>query len=152
MSVQIEFKSDDVGIFKRFSFVRATSKWIDTVAPEVITAMKEEAPVRRAPGGGRLRDSITYRKGYGLSGVSVEFGSRVPYADFVENGTPPHVIRPRTAQVLRFVGRSGDVVYSHYVNHPGMRPNPFSRRAMERISPRLQREFREAVESQFRKD
>lgn len=152
MSVRLDFKSENISIFRRFSFLKATAKWVDEVAPEIVDAIKEEAPVRKGPGGGRLRDSITSRRSFGLSGVGVEFGSKVPYAGYVEEGTPPHIIRPRSARALRFTGRSGATVYAAYVNHPGTKPNPFARRAVERVSPEIQRRFKEVIEAQFRKE
>jgi hypothetical protein len=54
----------------------------------------------------------------------------VKYARYVEEGTRPHVIRPRRAKMLRFtVG--GRVVFSHGVHHPGTSPRPFMRVAGE---------------------
>jgi hypothetical protein len=58
----------------------------------------------------------------------------VGYAQFVEFGTRPHVIRPRNRKVLawgaskRLSGnaRSGsDMIFAHEVNHPGTAPKPF---------------------------
>lgn len=47
------------------------------------------------------------------------------YALAVQNGTPPHVIRPQSPDgVLRFE-TGGQVVYATHVNHPGTRPQPF---------------------------
>jgi len=46
------------------------------------------------------------------------------YALDVHQGTGPHRIEPKNAQVLRFeVG--GEVVFAAYVNHPGTAPRPF---------------------------
>lgn len=45
-------------------------------------------------------------------------GANVNYADAVESGTKPHVIRPKRARVLRFTA-SGAVVFARRVNHPG---------------------------------
>lgn len=147
MSVSLEFDGSDLGIFKRFSFIRATSRWIDEVAPEIETSIAAEAPHRS----GRLRGSITHRKSYGLSGMAVEFGSDVPYAGYVAGGTPAHIIRARNVRALRFQARSGSIVYAASVNHPGTRPNAFTERGIERILPELQRRYEEEIESQFRK-
>jgi hypothetical protein len=48
----------------------------------------------------------------------------VSYALAVHQGTPPHVIRPRRAQALRFEA-GGEVVFAMVVHHPGTRPRPF---------------------------
>jgi hypothetical protein len=146
MSLKIEFKSDDVGILKRFSFIRATSKWADAVGPEILSNIRREAPHRT----GRLKDSLTYRKRLGLTGVALEFGSNVPYAGYVEEGTPPHIIQPRNASVLRFTMRGGETVYARSVNHPGTRANPYARRAVEQMLPFLELAFQEIIEEQFR--
>lgn len=53
-----------------------------------------------------------------------------PATKFVLEGTRPHVIRPRRANVLRFeVG--GRAVFARKVNHPGTRANNFLARALE---------------------
>lgn len=46
------------------------------------------------------------------------------YLGYHMDGTPPHVIRPRRREALRFVGSNG-VVFAAKVNHPGTAPNPF---------------------------
>lgn len=48
----------------------------------------------------------------------------------VHDGTRPHTIRPRNAQVLRFVV-DGRVVFARVVHHPGTRARPFIQRAVE---------------------
>lgn len=64
---------------------------------------------------------------------TVEISFNTDYAEFVNDGTRPHVIRPRQAQVLRFtVG--GRVVFARVVHHPGTRPNPFLDRAVREIA------------------
>lgn len=60
-------------------------------------------------------------------------GSDLEYAGFVNDGTAPHIIRPRRAQVLRFnVG--GRTVYAKVVNHPGTRARPFLDRALREVA------------------
>lgn len=55
--------------------------------------------------------------------------SNVDYAPMVHDGTRPHIIRPRTKQVLKFnVG--GQVVFAKVVHHPGTRARPFLDRAL----------------------
>jgi hypothetical protein len=58
----------------------------------------------------------------------------VGYAQFVEFGTKPHVIRPRNKKILawgknrRLSGnaRSGsEMIFAHEVNHPGTRAQPY---------------------------
>lgn len=55
------------------------------------------------------------------------------YSGFVNDGTRPHVIRPRNAQALRFrVG--GRVVFARVVHHPGTRARPFLDRALREVA------------------
>ena len=151
MSVKLEFKADNVSVFKRFSWLKATKAWADEMGPLVAVAIREAAPVGKGPGSGRLKNSIRYRRSSGLSSVSMEFGSDVPYLKYVERGTPPHIIQPRNASVIRFTGKTGDTVFAHLVHHPGTKPNPFARNAVERMSPVIMRSFQENIEAQFRK-
>lgn len=68
-----------------------------------------------------------------------QFG--VGYAQAVEFGSKPHVIRPRNKRALRWSGNnrlSGNpktgaaVTFSMYANHPGTQAKPFLRPAAER--------------------
>lgn len=48
------------------------------------------------------------------------------YAQFVEEGTRAHVIRPRNGRALRFpVGGGAGFGFARVINHPGSRPHPF---------------------------
>jgi len=48
-----------------------------------------------------------------------------PYGDAIDSGARPHVIVPRKAKLLRFIGRDGRTVFAKRVNHPGNRPYKF---------------------------
>ena len=48
----------------------------------------------------------------------VEFFDPAPQASFVEYGTKPHIIRPKNARALRWVGESGPI-FAASVRHPG---------------------------------
>ena len=47
------------------------------------------------------------------------------YGIYVVGGTAPHVIRPAGASCLAFRARSGEMVFTRLVRHPGTKPNPF---------------------------
>jgi len=97
---------------------------------QVVNRAKVLAPVRT----GRLRSSIRAEEPriFSLRG-SVKVGSDLEYAAFVNDGTRPHIIRPRRAQVLRFtVG--GRTVFAKVVHHPGTRPYPFLDRALREVA------------------
>jgi hypothetical protein len=49
----------------------------------------------------------------------VEWYDGVPQALFLEEGTKPHVIKPRTAKVLFWPASRGGPVFATRVNHPG---------------------------------
>ncbi len=135
---------------RRFQWTRAAAAWADEVGPLVRSAMRDRAPVAKGPGGGRLRDSIRYERSTSGGRVELRWGSGVPYVPYVVEGTPPHLIRARAARALRWQSQGGETRFARWVNHPGTRPNPFPRRAMEPLLPVIQAKFREVVEAQFR--
>lgn len=96
----------------------------------VVNRAKVLAPVDT----GRLRASIRADPPRLLTlRPSVTVGTDVEYASWVHDGTRPHVIRPRRAQVLRFqVG--GRTVFARVVNHPGTRARPFLDRALREVA------------------
>lgn len=105
---------------------------------QVVNRAKVLAPVRS----GRLRSSIRAEppRIFSLRG-SVTVGSDLEYAAMVNDGTRPHLIRPRTKQVLRFeVG--GRVVFAKLVHHPGTRANPFLDRALREVAAQRGYAFR----------
>ena len=59
------------------------------------------------------------------------------YGEWVREGTPAHEIRPKNAKALRFeIG--GNVIFAMKVNHPGTKPNPYHKRTMAMLRPRIQ--------------
>ena len=120
---------------------RALAIWETELAPIVLAEIKHRAPVGQDSGAGRLRDSISIERRAAGGGVSVRFVSSVPYATFVENGTGPHRIEPRNARVLHWTS-GGSSAFAHGVNHPGTRPNPFARKAIESLMPLLSQRLR----------
>jgi len=83
---------------------------------------------------GRLRASIRgeFSRGWTLR-PRYTVSSDVEYAAMVNDGTRPHIIRPRNAQVLRFQV-NGRTVFARVVHHPGTRPRPFLDRALREIA------------------
>lgn len=106
---------------------------INLRAQQVLNRAKILVPVDT----GRLRSSGKIKKA-GLFSfrpkATVYFD--VVYARIVNDGgrIPPHIIRPRRAQALRFV-IGGQVVYAKVVHHPGstVKARPFLDRALREI-------------------
>lgn len=102
-----------------------------SIQRRIVAEAKRRVPVRS----GFLRNSIHEEPATGsgsrmvLGGVTAD----APYAHFVHDGTRPHLIVPRRANVLRFeVG--GRTVFAKRVHHPGTRPRPFITEAIEAVT------------------
>jgi len=72
--------------------------------------------------------------------ITAEARSDTPYAEFVIQGTRPHVIRAKRGSALRFNWpKAGGIVYFAKVNHPGNAPNPFFKQVIGRWADYLRR-------------
>ena len=91
-------------LYRRGLKVQNAAKLTATTAPRVQT--------------GRYRSSISLRLDRDARGLFAEIGSKVPYAIYLEFGTPPHIIRPRTKKALFWKGARHPV---KMVRHPGTR-------------------------------
>lgn len=90
------------------------------VGNDFVNVLKKTAPTDT----GNLRNSIKYK----VKGKVLEI--RMPhYAVYVEYGTPPHIIRPKTAKALAWKGGNG-MSFAKVVHHPGTQPQPFIRNAI----------------------
>ena len=56
------------------------------------------------------------------------------YGEFVEFGTSPHVIVPKSKKMLAFKV-NGQMVFARRVNHPGSKPYPFMEPAFRETIP-----------------
>lgn len=115
----------------RRAFLGGSRNAAEAFAGQVRRRAQELAPVRS----GRLRRSIRSTSRLGFRGWTSRVGSDLDYAEFVHDGTRPHLIRPRRARALRFTA-GGRVVFARLVRHPGTRPNPFLDRALREVSRR----------------
>jgi len=86
----------------------------------VVAAAKRQVGVKT----GALRASIHMRHSRDTRGQFVRIGSPLPYARAHHEGSRPHIIRPNSQQVLRFVSR-GQVIFAHAVRHPGTKANKY---------------------------
>jgi hypothetical protein len=97
---------------------------------------------------GRLRAGWVVRRNTPVEGVIV---NRVPYVNYIEFGTAPHVILPKRALALRFKPKgSSKYVFAKRVQHPGTRPYRMLKRAWQldahRIRTVFKREFQKEVD------
>lgn len=81
---------------------------------------------------GALRSSIHMRHSRDPRGQYVKIGSELPYAKMHHEGTRPHMIYPKKAQILKFTTK-GRVVYAHSVRHPGTRANKYLTTPMRQV-------------------
>ena len=63
------------------------------------------------------------------------------YWIYVVGGTAPHVIRPAGASCLAFRAKSGAMVFTRLVRHPGTKPNPFLEEAAEKTRDQVDEVF-----------
>lgn len=92
------------------------------IADKTVDGARVNAPVRS----GDLRRSISITSVQETTfGTEVLVSANIEYALAVHQGAKPHVIEARNAPMLRFPAKSGFIVYTPRVNHPGNKPNPF---------------------------
>jgi hypothetical protein len=63
--------------------------------------------------------------------------SGVPYARWMEDGTKPHVIYPRTKKALSFELSRGETVITKRVNHPGTPAYKFVSRQVQKAKDEI---------------
>lgn len=95
-------------------------RYTSEVATQAQARAKARVGVGTDPnrGGRHLRDTILKRFATDGRGPKVEIVAEEPHALVHHEGAPPHVIRARNAQFLRFEIQ-GRVIYVKQVNHPG---------------------------------
>ena len=62
---------------------------------------------------------------------------RASYAGFVDQGTKPHIIEPKTAKVLRWFGPWGNPIFARRVKHPGTTGIFFVRKTVDAVKDRI---------------
>lgn len=60
---------------------------------------------------------------------------------YQDAGTPPHVIRPKTAKRLRFPVPNVGIVFAMKVNHPGTKARDWTKREAARATKALRKEL-----------
>lgn len=95
----------------------------------VLRHLRQHAPAKTGAG----RDSLEAR--HQADGVHF-WGLR--YLGFQITGTVPHMIYPRQASVLHWIGDGGEHHFARFVRHPGTRPNDFRYPAVRAARPELE--------------
>lgn len=115
---------------KRLEAIKRNSDLLREIQLNAVRRAKETVP-RRTSALGRSIHPGSHGKDFAI----VE--ATAPYAAYVELGTRPHVIRPRTKSVLswtegkRLSGRArsgaaaGRRFFARVVHHPGTKPQPY---------------------------
>jgi hypothetical protein len=75
-----------------------------------------------------MAESITIRY---INPTTAEVGPTALYSLYVEMGTKPHKIVPKSQGGVLVFTVGGKKVYARSVNHPGTKPQPFMRPALE---------------------
>lgn len=104
------------------AFPNVIAKAIQMTALELNANIAKEAPKKK----GRLAGSWLATL---LNPLVWVINSNVIYRWMVNDGTPPHEIRPMNAKCLHFIV-GGDEVFCTLVNHPGTEANPYVDRAV----------------------
>jgi hypothetical protein len=68
------------------------------------------------------------------------------HASMLDKGTKPHKITARRAKALRFVSRSGGVVFARSVNHPGTKALDFSGKESEFVAVAFEDRMTRAID------
>ena len=109
---------------------------LDKALPAIARRMQNELMLVAPVSTGRLKNSIKVKST--TEGIII---AMVDYAKFVEFGTLPHIIKPKSKKALKFeIGKKArlegtkkgkDIVFAKEVHHPGTRPNPFIRNTIQ---------------------
>lgn len=84
------------------------------VCNEVVARITKDAPIKT----GQLVANIKSQQWNNR--LAFRISVNVPYANYAEYGTKPHVIRPKNYRVLKFYwDKAGTTIYTTKVNHPG---------------------------------
>lgn len=86
--------------------------------------INRNTPVRT----GKLRDNRTVSISDKVSTITLH----QPYAGYVEDGTKPHIIRPKTKKALRF-----NNTFAKKVNHPGFTGRKFIKKSLDETNTNL---------------
>lgn len=151
--MQISFKLENYNELRRvFNLAPATAAKefktsLDRIATKVWEQAIHNAPVNKGEGegkkgyGGNLRQSIK-KTPYGSTGFVVRVNAE--YGVYVDQGTRPHVILPRTRNFLAFK-KDGHWIFARRVYHPGTKATHFFTDAVKEGESYGNREMNNAI-------
>ena len=123
-SVEIKFSKGLEKMLDKNTYSKVIQGTLLYIAVEAEGITRREAPVKSR----YLRSSITYFANGMVSGVQ----TKAPYWKYIEYGTEPHIIKPKTKGFLAWE-EDKKWHYAKQVKHPGTDPNPFVKRALDRV-------------------
>lgn len=106
---------------------------MDDTLDQMPDQMRPYAPIGKGPAAGALRDSIARDRGEFTTGDVIRGRIIAPViqARTTDQGSPPHIIRPKkVGGLLVFEASGGGTVFARVVNHPGNDPRPWFERAL----------------------
>lgn len=130
LALSVEFRSLQraaSGLWVATAAMISTATLVAAGNTILLAALRDAAPVKTGAG----RDSIVSR----ASGLEGRGYYARGYMKMQNDGTRPHIIVPRNRRALHWGGDPG--VFATKVKHPGTKPNPFVRRAVDKAEPAL---------------
>jgi len=138
MTVEIKIQIEAEELFDSKEIENEVSNLVKSTLYGIETDAKRNCPVDT----GRLRGSITTNITGKMSG---ECGTNVEYAEDVEYGTRPHVIKPKNKQALHWKEGNTDI-FAKEVHHPGTKAQPFFEPAVKKNEEKLDKKIDELIE------
>ena len=140
MTIEIRLTIDDAAFQKAINDPELIIGPVKTFMKQATSLVQRRAMEIVPVDTGRLRSSITQV----VAPLQGRVYTNVEYAPHVELGTKPHVIRPVRRRALHWQ-RGGQDFFAMRVNHPGSRPKPFMRPALEQNRAAIDGLLEEAV-------
>lgn len=116
---------------------------LEAVVQEIVEFAKSIAPVRT----GEYQASIGMEQ---TGPMSFTVFAAAPHAKFVEYGTAPHIITPKTGRVLHWQ-EEGEDAFATYVLHPGTAGQWVIHTAKKEYMDKVVEAIREGVREAFNK-
>jgi hypothetical protein len=129
MAEQFKMKMDYPAVLKM------TRSPIGPVGLRMKKSSEAIAARARALAPGTMKDHIDASVTPGITGLTATVSCDHPAATFVNQGTPPHIIRSHGSYPLR--NKAKGQIFGPVVHHPGTQPNPFLEQAMREAGWRV---------------